>query len=244
MQSILFSSPLYAEPADDCGLETELLHGEQIEVLSEQNGWARVRSLTDGYTGYIQAGSYGKTAAATHVVTTLGSFLFSGPNLKSPAGQRLSFLSHIAVQAEDGDYAQTARGWLHRTTLQPLGAINDQPLAIARQFLGIPYKWGGRTTMGMDCSALVQLAFAACGMALPRNCREQQAFLPGKSEPIAAGDVVFVPGHVGIASGPETMIHASGHSMRVVEESIEKMARDREVGLADVIVKSGYFHST
>jgi hypothetical protein len=229
---------LYDHPGDVFGLETELLHGEEIKVLEEIDGGARVESLTDGYTGYIRKGTYGDDGESTHLISNLGSFLYSDPDLKSPTITRLSFLSRITVLAERGDYAQTPHGWLHRATLSPLGAIANDPVEIARRFLGIPYKWGGRTTLGMDCSALVQLAFAACGVALPRNSGDQAKVLADKPGPMAAGDVVCVPGHIGIATGPTTMIHASGHAMCVVEEPIEKMAQDRGFGLGDVKVKS------
>jgi cell wall-associated NlpC family hydrolase len=230
---IKFIAPVYAQPALG-GLETELLHGEQIEVLEEASAWTRVRNLADGYAGYIPAGTYETGPKPTHLVTTLGSFLYTEASLKSPALERLSFLSRVAVLDEAGDYSQTPHGWLHRATLAPLGSIATNPLEVARRFLGIPYKWGGRTTLGMDCSALVQLAFAACGKALPRNSGDQAKALAEKSSPAEAGDIVIVPGHIGIATSPTTMIHASGHAMCVVEEPIKKMARERGFQMSEV----------
>ena len=234
-------APLNNQPDPKISLETELLHGEPIEVLAVVGSWTRVRNLVDGYEGYIEAGTYEEGAEPTHLVSTLGSFLYAQASLKSPALSRLSFLSRVAVLAEQGDYAQTPHGWLHRATISPIGAIAASPLDTARRFLGIPYKWGGRTTLGMDCSALVQLAFAAGGVALPRNSGDQVRALTAKPGMPEAGDIIAVPDHIGIATSPTTLIHASGHAMCVVEEAIEKMAAERGFGMGDVRVRRSDF---
>lgn len=81
----------------------------------------------------------------------------------------------------------------------------------ALRYRGVPYKWGGTTPAGLDCSGLVQLAFHDIGIAAPRTTYQQQPWkalvtIPAASA--AAGDLVFWPGHVAIVVAPGTVVHA------------------------------------
>jgi cell wall-associated NlpC family hydrolase len=85
----------------------------------------------------------------------------------------------------------------------------------------VPYLWGGRSARGLDCSALVQLALMATGVAAPRDSDMQAALLGeaiGPDEPPRRGDLVFWKSHVGILRDPETLVHANAFHMAVVAE--------------------------
>ena len=104
----------------------------------------------------------------------------------------------------------------------------------AEQFLHVPYLWGGKTSLGLDCSALVQIALTACGIRCPRDSHMQEAVL---GTPIAGiadlkrGDLLFWKGHVAIARDARTLIHANAFHMAVVIEPIaEALARIAAAG--------------
>jgi cell wall-associated NlpC family hydrolase len=111
-----------------------------------------------------------------------------------------------------------------------LGAQDDSsaaeigdPIEIARGFLDMPYVWGGRGGSGIDCSGLVQRAFAGVGVAAPRDSdmqRDALGFELNANDDLTRGDLIFFTGHVGMMIDSETMIHATRHHGKVVEEPL------------------------
>jgi len=113
-------------------------------------------------------------------------------------------------------------------------------VAVAEQFLGVPYLWGGKTSLGLDCSGLVQVSLQAAGIACPRDSDLQELAL-GKLSSLASlrrGDLLFWKGHVAIARDPETLIHANAHHMMVaIEPPMEAIARINAAGSEITAVK-------
>ena len=99
---------------------------------------------------------------------------------------------------------------------------------VAERFVGVPYLWGGKSSLGLDCSGLVQIALTACGIKCPRDSDMQESAL-GKSASLAglqSGDLIFWKGHVAIARGRNSMIHANAFHMAVTIEPVaEALAR-------------------
>jgi len=124
--------------------------------------------------------------------------------------------------------------------LAPLAAREQDHVAVAERFVGVPYLWGGKTSLGLDCSALVQLALTACGVACPRDSDMQEQMLGIKtdfSHP-RRGDLVFWKGHVAIVRDATTLVHANAFHMAVAIEPIaEAIARIRALGSEATSVK-------
>lgn len=106
--------------------------------------------------------------------------------------------------------------------------IKDRLILFAKKMLNVPYRFGGNTFMGIDCSAYVQKVFGFLDIHLPRSAREQ--FKIGESvskEDLSIGDLVFFrtyasfPSHVGIYLGNNLFIHASSKNRRVSIDSLE-----------------------
>ena len=94
-------------------------------------------------------------------------------------------------------------------------------VAIAEQYLGVPYRWGGASPAGFDCSGLVMYVFAQVGVSLPHSSYSQYGMgSPVSRDQLQPGDLVFFDGlgHVGIYVGGGSFIHAP-HTGDVVKIS-------------------------
>lgn len=219
-------APLRRAPRGDAPLDTEALMGERVAVLGpDEEGWVRARLETDGYHGYLPADALALAGPVpTHRVRALRTFRYPGPDLKLPVLDALSFGATVAVVSREGDYARLAEGgFVHEAHLEPVAARAPDFVATAERFLEVPYLWGGRTGLGLDCSALVQLSLASAGTAAPRDSGPQEATL-GTALPDGAalrrGDLVFWRGHVGIMLDATRLLHANGHHMAVAAEDL------------------------
>ncbi len=220
-------------PRDDAPLDSQLLHGEAVNVYDEAEGWAWVQSAGDGYVGYAEAAALSdRVAAPTHSLAALRSYLFAEPDFKAPSLDLLSMASPLAVVEERQGFARLAGGgWVFAGHLAPLGETVADYVETALAFLGTPYLWGGRSSVGLDCSALVQIALARAGVFALRDTHMQEEILGEPLERdagIARGDLVFLPDHVAIARDPETVVHATALHMAVAVEPLAQLeARSR-----------------
>lgn len=217
-------APLRRRPAGDAPLETEALFGETVQVYdTDTEGWCFVQLDADHYVGYLPSDALAAPdpAGPTHKVAALRTFLFPGPDIKLPPLAALPGGSRVSVRDLRGAFAVTPDGFLPAVHLAPLEARAPDFVAAAAGFLGTPYLWGGRSSLGIDCSGLVQAALAACGIGAPRDSDMQETALGAElppDAPLTWGDLLFWPGHVAIAEGPDMLIHANAFHMAVARE--------------------------
>jgi hypothetical protein len=223
------AAPMRATPDPSAPFDTELLHGEEIAVYEIAGPWAWGQSVMDGYVGYVPAASVACTQAPqpTHRVATLWANLYARPALKSPPFAALPFAARVAISDEREGFGRIApETWLCLRHVMPLGLPAPDWVAVAERFLGAPYLWGGRTPVGLDCSALVQLARQAAGFACPRDS-DMQATIGrelGADDTLLRGDLVFWRGHVAVMLDPVRIVHANGHHMATVIEPLDAAA--------------------
>ena len=194
-------------------------------MLDVAGGWAWGRCLHDDYVGYLPGDALAPMATATHRVTAPLALVFAAADIKAPVVATWSMGARFAAEEEAGAFLRCPAGFVHRRHAAPLDQIEADPVAVAERLLGQPYRWGGRGGGGIDCSGLVQLAFGACGIALPRDSDLQRASgepVPDGA-PLRRGDLVFVPGHVGLMLDDARLLHANAHRMAVTAEPLADM---------------------
>lgn len=227
-------APLRRAPASDAPLDTEAQWGELVTVYDEAGGFSWAELGSDGYVGYLPSAALGPPGPApTHRVAALRSFAYPAPDMKRPATAFVGLGARVVAAAGEGGFVRIdGLGWVFAAHLVPLDQTEPDFVAVAERLVGTPYLWGGRTTLGLDCSGLVQLALDAAGTAVPRDSDMQEGLgLPLDRRGLRRGDLVFWRGHVGIMTDPATVLHANGHHMAVAAEPLaEAEARIRSAG--------------
>ncbi|MGK9165501.1 C40 family peptidase [Inquilinus limosus] len=234
-QAIRGIVPMRSAPDAALGQATEMLYGETITVYEVKDGWAWGQLTADGYVGYVEAAALSdRIAAPTHRVRAFRAFLYPAPDFKRPPIRALSFRSPVEVVETVKGYARIREagepgGWLPEVALGSIDAVEPDVVATAQRFLGVPYLWGGRSSLGIDCSGLAQLAHAAAGIAIERDTYRQvqtAGGLVGTDEKVGLrrGDLVYFPGHVGLMVDGETLIHANARAMAVSLDPAREVA--------------------
>lgn len=195
----LSAIPVRKEPHHESELVTELLFNDLYEVLEQSGDWLYIKMEYDGYEGWIRS---------------LQHFDIQEDTYKSLA-KRNSYVVNKPVELYDSKVLSfgTTIYSDEKHCIESNSFINN-----AFMLLDVPYRWGGRTVFGIDCSAFVQLCAKTVGIKLPRDasqqveCGEDVYFLT-EAQP---GDLTFFENeehkivHVGIILEGEKIIHASG----------------------------------
>ena len=227
-------APAYDRPSFKSQKLTEILNGESVRVSEKKGGWVFVTQM-DGYRSWIKE-FYGKYSNvpfdASHVIIEKGE------------------LPYGSLIKKDGNEIVCANGD-RKSINQSIHKLNElqkpkKLLEMARALIGCPYRWGGRSSLGFDCSGFVQMVFFGSGVALPRDSYQQHAVLLDKQiegSLSMPGDLHFFGNknevtHVGISTGGWGIIHCQGI---VKEESIFVNTNKKENKLADIYLST---HST
>ena len=165
-----------SDPTETSPLETECLFGETVEILEERLDWVYCKLKTDDYCGWIKKEGLGKLKNPTHRVIVKRSFIYINKNPKSNSLFYLPLGAQLVIDNIQSEWAEislynnkTQVGYVPSKHIVSLDHRVKDWVAIAELSIGTPYKWGGRDTIGIDCSALLQLSYQTYGEDIPRN---------------------------------------------------------------------------
>jgi cell wall-associated NlpC family hydrolase len=219
-------------PRPDAPLDTQLLFGEVVTVYDEDDGWAWVQAVGDGYVGYVAAAALARGVdAPTHRVVVERTLIYPAADMKRPIIGAIPLGGEVVVKGASGAFSRLDHGFVFSAHLAPREVVAPDFVEVAERFIGTPYLWGGKSSLGIDCSGLVQIATMASGLSMPRDTDLQARVGDSVSfdndiRGLQRGDLVYWTGHTGIMRDAKMLLHANAHHMLVASEPLEA-ARER-----------------
>ena len=236
--------PVREEPSHAAEQATQLLFGELCEVLERIPNWTKIRSTIDGQVGWVTSGMLTPTyslspdcldAVVAHPVAT-ATPINGGDPLLLTLGTRLPNYSQGTFEVLGQQYripsicvnVTTAKRSTGAADLQRSDLQRSDLIMIAQSLLNTPYLWGGKNAMGLDCSGFTQVVYAAVGVNILRNAREQ--ITQGEEVKFLSealpGDLAFFGytnsetqairiTHVGLLLSPTEIIHCAGGRVHI-----------------------------
>jgi gamma-D-glutamyl-L-lysine dipeptidyl-peptidase len=220
--------PCRREPAGTSEMVTQLLFGEQYEVIAPGDDWMQIRTSADSYECWLSAKQHAPISRQTYQELRSHRMQFAQDLVQVVHNKLLKTTYPITIGAalpgyrdhllSFDDYLFSYEG---AATSGKKGSASDL-VSTSFLFLNAPYLWGGRSPFGIDCSGFTQMVFRLNGIMVPRDAWQQAALGEPLSfvEEAVAGDLAFFDNeegritHVGMLIGNGQIIHASG-SVRI-----------------------------
>ena len=217
--------PLRISDSERSEMTSQLFFGERVEIIEERERWLFVRNFSDNYTGWadrkmIQILTIDEELRLANtpsycvpVPLLICGKSTSNEKMHLPGGSLLPYYQNNTFHIGNEVYSIEIPLFTDNTI-----TIANRLVDVASQYLNAPYLWGGKSIMGIDCSGLVQVVFAICGIHTPRDASQQVE--NGKHidflTEAKAGDLAFFENadgqiiHVGLLLNAQQIIHASG----------------------------------
>lgn len=224
-------APSYNEPSFKKSKVSELLCGESALVLKTFRDWVFVQQ-DDGYKSWVKT-FYGyfqdKPFNATHMISSKGD---------------LPFGTRILIKDDKVNLPKNEQIKINQKTIPLFSKPKpNKIISLARSLIGCPYRWGGKSSLGFDCSGFIQMVYFASGICVPRDSIKQRDYFSDaiiKIEDSEPGDIhIFgtkgIINHVGFSTGGYGIIHCQGW---VKEESLDADKNNFNKTLRDNLVST------
>lgn len=197
-------APVRADNSDRAEIVTEILFGESADILEVNKNWTRIKMHYDGYEGWMDTKQLKPVTdeelakrKVTIVTEDFSSVLMNDGKTLLSMGSEVEFPAVASRRSHD---------------------LRESIALAAKEFLNVPYLWGGKSFFAVDCSGFTQLIYKIHDIKLPRDTYQQaEVGIPltfvEESQP---GDLAFFENpegkiiHVGIMLDNQKIIHASG----------------------------------
>ena len=204
-------------------IATQMIYGESFSISKKNNKWLKIKIREDGYKGFVQTKIFSNYLKPTHKICKLSANVFKFPNKKGKIN-KLTFGSKIRVIDKKNTLLKFANGWIDKKNLKLINYEEKNLFKNITIFKGVKYKWGGKSFMGIDCSALIQVCLNFNNKSCPRDTKDQVKYFKKniKLSKIKKNDIIFWKGHVAVALSKNQLIHAYGPLKKTVIMGIDK----------------------
>ena len=222
MKSNFFSSSLaniYSKPSSKSEVMSQILYGEKFKILNKKKGWVKIRTNYDNYIGFIKKDNfYNKFKPKSKIFKFKSKIYIRKNNRFLPSKKYLYFGSGVSVLNSNKNFIEFEKNkWIKKNDTKTIFHQEKNFIKILKLFLNSKYLWGGKTSDGIDCSALIQIYFYYNRIFFPRDSKDQINFCKKKSKKkLVKGDIIFWKGHVGMCLNNSKFIHAYGPRKKVI----------------------------
>ena len=162
----------------------------------------------------------------THIGSAPLSHVFSEPNIKAKNLVTLPLAAKVSGKTVENGFLEIELGWIPVMHVKLKTEFATNPVEVSKLFLNSPYLWGGNTSLGIDCSGLVQVSMLLCGLSCPGDSDQQLAKLGQNIDADTTqekGDILFWQGHVALALNETQVLHANAYHMSTVIEELSEV---------------------
>ena len=222
MKSNFFSSSLaniYSKPSSKSEITSQILYGEKFKILNEKKSWVKIKTNYDNYIGFIRKVNFYDKFKPKFKIFKFKSKIFIRKNNRFlPSKKYLYFGSGVSVLNSNKNFIEFEKNkWIKKRDTKTIFHQEKNFIKILKLFLNSKYLWGGKTSDGIDCSALIQIYFYYNRIFFPRDSKDQAKFCRRKvNRRFSEGDIIFWKGHVGMCLNHSKFIHAYGPKKKVV----------------------------
>ena len=214
-----------SEPFLNSEVTSQILYGEKFKILSKNKGWVKIKTKYDNYTGFIKNDKFFKKFKPTNKVYKLRSRIFKKKGNKFFQTKKfLYFGSGISVTNKKKKFFEFEKNkWIKINDTKKINHLEKNLIKILKLFVNVKYLWGGKSSEGIDCSALIQIFFYYNRIFFPRDSKDQLKYCKKKAnKKIFKKNIIFWKGHVAYCLNKKDLIHAYGPKKKVVIMNIKQ----------------------
>ena len=210
---------IYFKPSHNSEVVSQILYGEKFKILLKRKKYIKIKTHYDNYIGYIKKDKFLENFKPSHKISKIKSRIFfkKGKRFLS-SNHYLYYGSGVSIRNENKKYIEFEKNkWIKKSDIKNIDHYEKNYIKVFKFFLNTKYLWGGKTCVGIDCSALIQIYFYYNRIFFPRDTKDQIRFCKRKrGKNRLKGDIVFWKGHVGICLNKSRFIHAYGPKKKVI----------------------------
>ena len=210
---------VYFKPSSNSEVVSQILYGEKFKILLKRKKYLKIKTHYDNYIGYIKKDKFLENFKPSHKVSKIKSRIFFKKSKRFLSSNHyLYYGSGVCIRNENKKYIEFEKNkWIKKSDIKNIDHYEKNYMKVFKFFLNTKYLWGGKTCVGIDCSALIQIYFYYNRIFFPRDTKDQIKFCKRKrGKNRLKGDIVFWKGHVGICLNKSRFIHAYGPKKKVL----------------------------
>ena len=240
--NFFYNQPLaniYARPNSKSEVTSQILYGEKFKIINKKKNWLKIKTSYDKYIGFLKSKKFNTNFKPSYKVFKLKTKIYKKVEKKFVSSKDYLYCaSRISPKRFNYNLVEFEKNkWIKKNDLKPVDYYEKNFNKFLKSFLNVKYLWGGKTSVGIDCSALVQMYFFFNNIYFPRDTKDQFKFLRKikNRKMYKIKNLMYWKGHVAITLNKDLLIHAYGPKKKVVimkkKKTIEEIKKNTNLEL-------------